>query len=141
MAGFDLEAESCGISFHLGGTYIYFLGQWLLPFVTCVLPVNPSRSLLSLVRKKKKAKCQCALPSPKPNHVMEVGGELVSRATGVSFFASGPFPTCYQMSWSRGSQASKGSGLGAATGAANVTKPNPARSQPHTATPKLFSLI
>lgn len=67
------------------------------------------------------AKCHCMFP---PNHIVKVGGEPVSKATGVSFFASGPFPTCYQMSRSSTTEASKSSSLGAATGAANVRKPN-----------------
>ena len=66
---------------------------------------------------------KCHFP---PNHVVKVGGGPVSKATGVSFFASGPFPTCYQMSRSSTAEASKSSSLGAATGAANVRKPNTA---------------
>lgn len=60
--------------------------------------------------------------------VWEAGrrGGAVSKETKVSFFASGPFPTCYQMSWSSSSGASKSSRLRAATGATNVRKPNPA---------------
>lgn len=54
------------------------------------------------------------------------GGGAVSKETKVSFFASGPFPTCYQMSWSSSGGASKSSRLRAATGATNVRKPNPA---------------
>ncbi len=72
---------------------------------------------------EKPAKCHCTFP---PNHVVKVGGGPVSKATGVSFFASGPFPTCYQMSRSSTAEASKSSSLGAATGAANVRKPNTA---------------
>lgn len=56
----------------------------------------------------------------------ENGWGTVSKATGVSFFASGPFPTCYQMSQSSTAEASKSSSLGAATGAANVRKFNTA---------------
>lgn len=63
------------------------------------------------------------LPS---NRVVKLGGGPVSKATEVSFFASGPFPTCYQMSWSSTAEASKSSRLRAATGATNVRKPNPA---------------
>lgn len=72
---------------------------------------------------EKPAKCHGTLP---PNHVLKVGGGPVSKATGVSFFASGPFPTCYQMSRSSTAEASKSNSLGAATGAANVRKPNTA---------------
>lgn len=72
---------------------------------------------------EKPAKCHCTFP---PNHVVKVGGGPVSKTTGVSFFASGPFPTCYQMSRSSAAEASKSSSLGAATGAANVRKPNTA---------------
>ena len=72
---------------------------------------------------EKPAKCHRSFP---PNHVVKLGGGPVSKATGVSFFASGPFPTCYQMSWSSTAEASKSSSPGAATGAANVRKPNTA---------------
>lgn len=70
---------------------------------------------------EKRTRCHCMFP---PNQVEMLGGGPVSKATGVSFFASGPFPTCYQMSWSSTAEASKSSSLGAATGAANVRKPN-----------------
>lgn len=72
---------------------------------------------------EKLAKCHCTLT---PNHVVKVGGGPVSKATGVSFFASGPFPTCYQMSRSSTAEASKSSSLRAATGATNVRKLNTA---------------
>lgn len=72
---------------------------------------------------EKPAKCHCIFP---PNHVVKLGGGPVSKATRVSFFASGPFPTCYQMSWSSTAKASKSSRPGAATGAANVRKLNTA---------------
>lgn len=72
---------------------------------------------------EKPAKCHCMFP---PNHTEEVGGGPVSKVTGVSFFASGPFPTCYQMSRSSTAEASKSSSLRAATGASNVRKPNTA---------------
>lgn len=72
---------------------------------------------------EKPAKCHCTFL---PNHVVKVGGGPVSKATRVSFFASGPFPTCYQMSRSSTTEASKSSSLEAATGAANVRKPNTA---------------
>lgn len=72
---------------------------------------------------EKLAKCHCAFS---PNHVVKVGGGPVSKATGVSFFASGPFPTCYQMSRSSTAEASKSSSLTAATGATNVRKLNTA---------------
>lgn len=72
---------------------------------------------------EKRASCHCMFP---PNQVEMLGGGPVSKATRVSFFASGPFPTCYQMSWSSTAEASKSSSLGAATGAANVRKPNTA---------------
>lgn len=71
----------------------------------------------------KTTKSHCMLPS---NRVVKLGGGPVSKATEVSFFASGPFPTCYQMSWSSTAEASKSSRLRAATGATNVRKPNPA---------------
>lgn len=77
------------------------------------------RSLCS----EKPTKCHRAFP---PSHVVRAGGGPVSRATGVSFFASGPFPTCCQMSRSSTAEASKSSSRGAATGAANVRKPNTA---------------
>lgn len=60
--------------------------------------------------------------SRKKKHIVKVGGGPVSIATQVSFFASGPFPTCYQMSRSSSSGASKTGSLRAA----NVRKPNPA---------------
>lgn len=64
-------------------------------------------------------------PTPTPlNHIVAVGGGPVSKATGVSFFASSPFPTCYQMSQSSTAEASKSSSLRAATGATNVKKFN-----------------
>lgn len=56
---------------------------------------------------------------------VKLGGGLVSKATKVSFFASGPFPTCYQMSWSSTTKASKSRSSRAATGATNVRKSNP----------------
>lgn len=56
---------------------------------------------------------------------VKLGGGLVSKATRVSVFASSPFPTCYQMSWSSTTKASKSSSSRAATGATNVRKSNP----------------
>lgn len=66
-----------------------------------------------------------------PRHVVKVGGcgeggDLFPRRPGVSVFASGPFPTCYQMSRSSTAVASKSGSLGAATGSAHVRKPNTA---------------
>lgn len=89
-------------------------------FFTLYLPVN---HLCVVGSQERNWLNVCMFP---PNHVVKLGGGPVSKATRVSFFASGPFPTCYQMSWSSTAEASKSSSLGAATGAANVRKPNTA---------------
>lgn len=138
----DLEEWSCRFLlfilfflfiFTVSYPHIHMLDFWSL---ATSLTSSEQRHILSRVyRSPINPRCvvQCALRnrlnvtlrSP-PSHVVEVGGGPVSKATEVSFFASGPFPTCYQMSRSSTAEASKSSSLGAATGATNVRKPNTA---------------
>lgn len=91
-----------------------------LCLVSHFLPISPHLFVCCRLCRYKPAKCHCTFPQKK--HIVKVGGGPFSIATQVSFFASGPFPTCYQMSRSSSSGASKTGSLRAA----NVRKPNPA---------------